>query len=440
MFVELTQEYLGKPIGERIDVSENDAKHLIDQGLAKAVEGDPLGDALSNAFESAFSRFNTAINKSVDGALKQFADAQRRSRRHAAPLIFGDDEGNPRGRTFGDWLLCVRRNDVKQLAKKYNSHFADWEDTERKTAMSGSAGVTGGYTVPGEFVPQLMQLASENAVVRPRATIVPMASHSVQVPVLDHTSTPSTGDSAMLGGLVARWAEEAETINETEPQFKQVELVAHELSGYSKISNALLADNAVGLESLLLTLFGRAIGWHEDYAFLRGNGVGKPAGMLNASSLISVTRSGANAFGLADAAGMIARLLPGWDPAHAVWAIHPTVLAKLFQMSDAEGNIIFIDNARERPTMVLFGIPVVVTEKLPALNTVGDVLLLDLRHYLIGDRQQIEIAFSEHVAFLNNQGTWRFVSRVDGQPWMRSAVTLSDGSNTLSPFVGLAAG
>ena len=90
--------------------------------------------------------------------------------------------------------------------------------------------------------------------------------------------------------------------------------------------------------------------------------------------------------------------------------------------------------------MVLFGIPVMVTEKLPALNTLGDVLLLDLQHYLIGDRQQVEITYSDHVAFLNNQGAWRFVSRVDGQPWVRSAVTLADATNTLSPFVGLAAG
>src|SRR5207248_1091063 len=132
-----------------------------------------------------------------------------------------------------------------------------------------------------------------------------------------------------------------------------------------------------------------------DYAFLRGNGVGKPAGVLNAAALISVTRSGASAFALADAAGMLARLLPGWDPTHAVWAVNPTVLVKLFQMTDAEGHVVFINNAREKPMMVLFGIPVMVTEKLPALNTVGDVMLLDLQHYLIGDRQQVEIAFSE---------------------------------------------
>jgi HK97 family phage major capsid protein len=306
--------------------------------------------------------------------------------------------------------------------------------------MNTQTGSQGGYTVPAEFLPRLIDIVAENSVVRPRATVIPMASKSIQVPVLDVTTAPAAGDTAFLGGLVARWTEEAANVPESEPTFKQIDLTAHELSGYTKVSNALLADNAVGLEALLLNLFGRAIGWYEDYAFLRGNGTGKPLGILNSGSLISVTRSGASAFALSDAAGMLGRLLPGYDPRSTVWAIHPTVLPKLMTLSSTAGNVVWIDNARDQPRMVLFGIPVAVSEKLPTLNTLGDVLLLDLRHYLVGDRQQIDIAYSEHVAFLNNQGVWRFVGRVDGQPWMRSTVTLSDASSTLSPFVGLAAG
>lgn len=440
MFVQLNCDYLGKPPGERIDLNDADARHLIDQGIAVEVADDPIGPAVEKALDAATNRLGQTVTAAVDRTLKQFSDARQRSRRGAAPLVFGEgSDGDPHGKTFGDWLLCVRRNDQRTLADKYQSHRIDW-DGEGKTAMNTQSGTQGGYSVPAEFLPRLMQVASENSVVRPRATIIPMSSRSAHVPVLDQTSTPSAGETAFFGGLSARWTEEAQSITETEPTFKQIEMVAHELSGYSKVSNALLADNAVGLEALLVNLFGRAIGWFEDYAFLRGNGVGKPIGVLNANALISVTRSGASAFALADAAGMLARLLPGWDPSNTVWAINPTVLAKLFQMTDTEGHVVFINNAREKPVMVLFGIPVAVTEKLPALNTVGDVMLLDLRHYLIGDRQQVEIAFSEHVAFLNNQGVWRFVSRVDGQPWVRSVVTLSGSSTTLSPFVALAAG
>ena len=77
------------------------------------------------------------------------------------------------------------------------------------------------------------------------------------------------------------------------------------------------------------------------------------------------------------------------------------------------------------------------TEKVPALGTKGDLMLLDPSFYVIGDRMQIEIAASEHVNFLKNQMTWRVVERVDGQPWLDKPVTLQDGATQVSPFVVL---
>ena len=380
---------------------------------------------------------NNSASEITEKALAEFARAQQLSRKNAAELIFGNSRADSPIKTFGDWLLCVRKNDWRTLEKKYQSY-----PTEGKAALNTSVGSQGGFLVPAEFTNRLVSAASEGAVVRPRATIIPMNSRSAQVPCLDHSMVPGVDESAFLGGITAKWTEEAATLNETEPIFKQVELVAHELSGYSKVSNSLMQDSAIGLEQLLVTLFGRAIAWHEDNAFLRGDGVGKPLGVLNSNALISVTRSGASDFTLADAANMMASLLPGWSSTSTVWAMHPTVAGKLFQMtaSGSGSNAIYLDNARAKPAMVLFGIPIVITEKLPALNTEGDVMLLDLQHYLIGDRREIEIAFSEHVAFTSNQGAWRFVSRVDGQPWINARITLADGVSTLSPFISLAAG
>lgn len=437
MFIELLKDFLGHRPGERIDVGEDDAHRLIEAGVARAVEGDPLAEAVTQAMTSTLGKFTQGLENAVDSALRDFAQAQTQSRRNAILRIFGDGgQGDPT-HTFGSFLLAVRRGDRKAL-EEMGSTYQDWTgEPQGKAALTSSDGTQGGYTVPAQFLDQLLALTAEQSVVERRATRIPMASRSIHVPALDVESAPASGDTAFFGGLKATWTEEAASLTETEPTFRQIEMVAHELSGYTLASNTLMSDNAIGLEALLRQLFARAISWYKDHAFLRGNGVGKPLGVLNASSLISVSRSAASAFALQDAATMLSRLLPGYDPMHTVWAIHPTVLVKLFQMGDAEGNIIFIDNARERPTMILFGLPVEVTEKLPALNTKGDVLLMDLRHYLVGDRQQIELAFSEHVKFLTNQGAWRFVARCDGQPWLRSAVTLSNASSTLSPFVAL---
>ena len=54
------------------------------------------------------------------------------------------------------------------------------------------------------------------------------------------------------------------TAGSAEPALKQIELVNYELSGYSKVSNTMLADSAIGLEAILYQLFGRAIAWYED--------------------------------------------------------------------------------------------------------------------------------------------------------------------------------
>jgi HK97 family phage major capsid protein len=433
MFVQLTKEYLGRPAGERIDLAEADAQQLIGQGVAEAVADDPLAPLLANLTGS--------LHRAIDARLKEFAQAQTRSRRHAIPILFGEDgDGDPK-QTFGQFLLAVRRRDQAAL-DRMGSRFCEWEHTGQKVALSTQTGTQGGYTVPTEFHNRLMALVTEMAIVRPRATLVPMAGRTVQVPILDVTTAPTAGDTAFLGGVVARWTEEAATLNETEPTFKQVDLTNYELSGYSKLSNTLLQDSAVGLEAFLFQLFSRAIAWYEDYAFLRGNGVAKPLGVLPWAGLIAVTRSGASAFALADMANMFGRLLPGYSPASACWVMHPTVVPKVLQIAStaAAGQNLFLNNAQDRPRMQLLGLDIHVSEKLPGLNTLGDVLLCDFQHYLIGDRMQVEIAFSEHVAFLSNQGIWRFVSRVAGQPWLRDKVTLQDATNTLSPFVGLAAG
>src|SRR3989442_1254966 len=83
----------------------------------------------------------------------------------------------------------------------------------------------------------------------PRATIIPMASDTIEVPTLDVTTAPAAGDTAFFGGLKASWSKEAASITETEPAFKGLTLTAHELTGYTLASNSLLADNAVGLEA-----------------------------------------------------------------------------------------------------------------------------------------------------------------------------------------------
>ena len=88
----------------------------------------------------------------------------------------------------------------------------------------------------------------------------------------------------------------------------------------------------------------------------------------------------------------------------------------------------------------LLGRPVVPIEHCATLGPVGDIIFADMSQYLYGRKAQgIEMATSIHLRFDYDQTTFRFVFRVDGKPWWRTALTPYKGTgNTQSPFVALA--
>jgi HK97 family phage major capsid protein len=446
MFIQLKKAYFGKQPGERVDTDEAHARSLIEQGVAEALPDNHLTGLVEKQIGGMLEGLTRGVNETITKTLQEFAKAQTLSRKNAVPAIFGPGgEGDPK-KNFGDWLLCVvaattgtngqkRIDAANRLEKDYGSMFNPWQ----KAALAESSGVAGGYIVPPDFYHQLLAIAAEESTFRQHAFVQPMASATLQFPYLDITTVQSAGVSPFFGGVQASWTAEAQTRTETEPQFKMMELKANELSGYTVSSNVLIQDAAFSLERFLMVLFGRAVSWFEEYAFLQGNGVGKPLGILNAPASYSLTRNTASHFYFADVSGMLAHLLPS-SYTKARWYVSPGVVTDLLQLKDGANRAIFISidqGVTKAPVWKLLNLPVTITEKLPALGTKGDVMLIDPSLYVIGDRMQLEIVPSEHANFLKNQMTWRFVQRVDGQPWMDKPVTLQDGVTQVSPFVVL---
>jgi HK97 family phage major capsid protein len=439
VFIQLKTPYFGKAPGERVDVEEKHARSLIEQGIAEAVAGDPIGALVEKQVGALLDTLNKSLDVAVNEALKKVADAQSLAKKHALPALFGArGDGDPQ-HNFGDFCLCIATKNQKRLEEEYKSYPVDHNGVVVKAPMAEGSGVTGGYIVPPDFYRQLLAVVAEQTFIRPRAWVQPMASATLQFPYLDVTTVQSAGVSPFFGGVQMYWTEEAQTRTETEPQFKMMELKAHELSGYSVSSNVLLADAAFGLEKFLFTIFGQAIAWFEEYAFLQGNGVGKPQGMLTAPATLLKNRDTGNQISFNDVATMFSKLLPAsWSK--AIWAFSPTTVPQLLQLKDGANRAIFISidqGVTKSPVWSLLGRPAIVTEKLPALGTKGDLMLLDPSLYVLGDRMQIEVAASEHVNFLKNQMTWRVVERVDGQPWLEKAITLQDSTTQVSPFVAL---
>ena len=332
---------------------------------------------------------------------------------------------------LGDFLIDAAGALVPEIRSRIQATQKD---------MSESLLGDGGALVPPEFRAELLQLALESAVVRPRARVIPMGSAAVSIPAIRDT----THASSVFGGVSASWISEMASLSTvTQPNFSRVQLVARKLTGYPVASNELLADSAISLESIILALFGQAIAYFEDDAFIQGTGVGQPLGLLNANALVTVAKEAgqaANTINYQNIVRMYSRILPQ-SHSRCVWLVHPDTFPQLAQLAlniGVGGSAVWISNIAGGPPGTIFGCPIIVTEKAQTLGTAGDIMCVDLSYYLIGDRQSLAVMASPHVNFTTDEMAWRFVQRVDGQPWLLSALTPRHGSSTLSPFVNLA--
>ncbi len=300
----------------------------------------------------------------------------------------------------------------------------------------------GGFLIPERQRAEILRLSMENSIVRSRARVIPMDSLSVPFPTIDATSHASS----IYGGIIGYWTEEGATLTESKPKFGRVVLLAHKLTLYIEVPNELLSDSSPSYGMFIDDMFPEALGWFEDIAFFNGGGVGEPLGIFNANCKITTTRTGASTVDYEEIVAMYARMLPS-SLGRAVWVVAPDVLPELLTMVISGGTSPLwiggaggFTSAAGAPPMSLLGRPLLISEKAKALGTEGDISIVDFGSYLVGDRQAMTMRQSEDFRFNEDVTAFRATERLDGRPWLPSAITPQNGSsNTLSPIVTLGA-
>lgn len=308
-----------------------------------------------------------------------------------------------------------------------------------KNDLSSIKPSDGGFLIPEILRAELLRIALERAVVRSRARVIPMDSLTVPFPTVDST----TNVSSVFGGVVGYWTEEGATLTESQPKFGRIELKAQKLTLYTEMPNELVRDARPSLEAFIGDIFPEALAWFEDVAFFIGGGVGEPLGFLNSPAAITVTRGTALSITWQNIVDMYARMLPQ-SLDRAVWIVSPDAIPELLTMTvNANSNAVWLGgggfpSAAGSPPMTMLGRPLIVSEKARAIGNAGDINFVDFGFYLIGDRQAMSARQSEDFRFNTDVTAYRVIERVDGRPWLQSAITPQNGSaNTLSAFVKL---
>lgn len=419
-------------------MNEREMRERVD-ALYKQAEGILLQEDMTAEDATKVER----ITKSADdllGRLERVGEIRKRAREG----VLAPREEQADGENFASWpdfLTAVWKANSRNPVPRVDSRllwFADRKDGDQVVkAMSGEVGGDGGFLIPPDFQATLMGALPAGSVMRAGATIWPMGTRTVTVPALDQESLAAADQPAWFGGLSFSWGGEGGEKPESQAKFREITLQAKKLIGYTVSSDELIADSAISLGAFLSGPLGFVGGvrFFEDYSFLRGTGVTRPLGVLNAPVTLTIPRATAGTITYVDLIRMMSRSL---SLAGSVWIITQQALATLPLMEGPSGNPRYLWGSAEAgiPTSLL-GLPVLWTEKLPAVGVRGDIILANRSYYIIGDRQATTIETTQYDRWRHDQTSWRVVHRVDGAPWLDAPIPLLDGVTTVSPFVVL---
>ena len=440
MFVQLTKELLGKPVGERIDVSDADADQLIRQGWAQPVDGDVLTPTLTRAVQGG-------LDDAVDRAMQSWLRKTQPGRsRDSTRLPFaglgqtGLDDPRAGFKHFGEFALAVR--DACQPGKRPDDRLALM--TKTASGMGENTSADGGFLVPTEFVQKLLERIYSAQSLLGRTDSYTVASNVIAFP---RSAETSRANGSRWGGVRAYWRDEGEQATATKATFGRLQLNLRKLFVMINASDELLGDSqGIALEQYLFRVASEEINFVVSDAILNGTGSGQPLGILNSACLITVAEEAGQTAATVNTQNVVKLWSRMWAPCrqNAVWLIHQDVEPQLQQMTLGTGGAQLVaympaGGLSANPYATMMGRPVIPVEWCNTLGNVGDIILADLRHYVTVTKGMLESALSIHLRFDYDESVFRFIFRIDGAPWWTAALTPYKGSNTQSCFVTLAA-
>ena len=234
----------------------------------------------------------------------------------------------------------------------------------------------GGYLVPDEFEKTLVQKLTEANVLRPLCHVIQTSYGDRKIPVVASKGT-------------ADWVDEEGTYPLSDDTFSQVILGAYKLATMIKVSEELLSDSVFDIETYVSAQFGKRIGDKEEDAFLNGNGVSKPIGILNTTggAELGVTTAGATAITGDELIDLVYSLRAPYRKS-AVFVLNDTTVKLLRKLKDGEGQYLWRPGITENAPDTILGHRIVTSEFMPGVSAGNKSIAFgDFSYYWIADRQ-----------------------------------------------------
>ncbi|MCO5063122.1 MAG: phage major capsid protein [Rhizobiaceae bacterium] len=261
-------------------------------------------------------------------------------------------------------------------------------------AMSYGSGQDGGYLVPAQTEAEVGKRLAALSPVRSIASVRQVSSAVLKKPFA-------------VGGPAVGWVSETAARPQTaSPTLAELQFPTMELYAMPAATSALLEDSVVDLDQWIASEVDAAFAAQEGSAFITGDGVSKPSGLLNydqvAESAWEWGKIGYLATGVSGALpasnpsdkliDLVYALKAGYRQ-NSSWVMNRKTQAAIRKLKDADGNYLWAPPAVAGQRATLLGFPLVEAEDMPdiAANSASIAFGDFGRGYLVVDRTGVRV-------------------------------------------------
>lgn len=315
------------------------------------------------------------LNKAIDDAqaeLKKRLDEMEAKANRLALTGSGDAANEVKAaRQFGE-MIGKKDFSPEELAE-YKSDLANYirRNEVKAVTMQVASDPSGGYWVTPDTTGRMVQKIYESTPMRQLANVVQIGTDALEGPIDNDEA-----DAAWVGESQSRSATDA-------PQIGMWRIPVNELYAYPKVTQKLLEDAVVDVEAWLANKAVSKFARKENDAFLNGDGILKPRGLLtyDTAATADATRawgtfqhvlSGASgAYASSNAADKLIDLIfevkAGYRQ-NAGFLMSRRTVGATRKLKDGQGNYLVDLRLRDGALVEsIFGFPVTDGEDMPAL-------------------------------------------------------------------------
>ena len=305
-------------------------------------------------FVNAFKGFQDDVKKSLQQQEERLTMLDRKTMTYSRPALSATAELDvPHKKAFGAYLRSGDDDGLRGLV------------LEGK-AMSGAVAADGGYLLDPQTADSIRSMLVATSSLRSISNVVQ----------IDATSFDVLIDRSEVG---SGWATEVAASTETStPTIERISIKLSELSAMPKASQRLLDDSAFDVEGWLATKIATRFIRAEAAAFINGDGIDKPKGILLPTKVANATwvwgqlgyiPTGAAAdFATTNTVDCIVTLIYSLVAdyrTNGTFVMNSKTAGAVRKMKDADGRFMWSDGLAAAEPARLMGYPVLICEDMP---------------------------------------------------------------------------